>query len=71
MLSKYPFTIDCFVRIIAIQGLLYSFDNEKPHESAGRIYNNGSWTKLNSMVNVEGNTSNPVPIYTIPYYVRH
>ena len=61
---------DCYAKIIAIQGLLYSFDNENPHENSGSVYQNGSWQKLHSVVPLEPNTSAPIPVYIIPYYVR-
>ena len=64
------FLSDCSVNIVAIHGLLYSFENENPFESSGKVYVDGSWQKLNATVQIKPNSSAPFPIYTIPYYVR-
>ena len=61
---------DCYVKIIAIQGLLYSFDNEGPEYVIGSFYQNGSWTKMSSKVDIDPSNSSPVTINVIPYFVR-
>ena len=59
------------VSLHAIQGLLYSFDSLQPSHSVGRVYHNGTWTKINSSVNFQPKGQSPIPKYAIPYYLHH
>ena len=59
------------VSLHAIQGLLYSFDSLQPSHSVGRVYHNGTWTKINSSVNFQPKGQSPIPKNAIPYYLHH
>ena len=59
------------VSLHAIQGLLYSFDSLQPSNSVGRVYHNGTWTKINSSVSFQPKDQSPIPKYAIPYYLHN
>ena len=61
-----------YASLYAIQGLLYSFDSLQPSHSVGNIYNNGTWTKINTFVPFHPNDqSSYIPKYAVPYYFRN
>ena len=58
--------------LYAIQGLLYLFDSLQPSHSVGRVYHNGTWTKINSSVDFHPkDQQSPIPKYVIPYYIHN
>ena len=59
-------------QLYAIQGLLYLFDSRQPSHSVGRVYHNGTWTKINSSVDFQPKDQQISVIkYVIPYYVQN
>ena len=72
MIPELSYFLEMDTSLYAIRGLLYLFDSLQPSHSVGRVYHNGTWTKINSSVDFHPkDQQSPIPKYVIPYYVHN